>query len=795
MVLSAIPAVLLGTLINILDGISYGMIIFPSTGVFADLGSMGVSLFFVSTIAVQFTYTLGGSSFAGANGSMMIEVVPFFHMIANSIASEIGEEHPREIIATTLVAFAASSILTGLCFFLLGLLKLGTIVGLFPRHILVGCIGGIGAFLIQTGLTVSMHMSEEDFTMSFETLKTMFLDHHMLLLWTIPFALAVLLRIITHKFHHQLVFPLYFLVIPIIFYIVVASARLDLNKLRTENWLFDVGSASETPWYHYFSYLDHRLIRFGALWSTLPTQFALLFFNILHPPLNVPALAVSLDCECDTNKELMGHGYSNLLSGLIGSVPNYLVYVNTLLFYRVGGDNRVAGFLLALSTCVLLFIGVGPIAYIPVMVVGALIFVLGIDLVKEALWDTRHRVSRVEYVTIIGIMIVMTAWDFVTGVLFGIVVSCFFFVVQNSQVDCIRSIYTGDTAMSAVRRSGLQRAYIREVAKHTTILRLQGFLFFGTISRVEETIKGLFEAPSWQKNPIQFLVIDMVHVAGVDMSAAEAFVRIQRLLFAKRVVLVFCGFSDDSVVGKALQNVGVLDAEGVELFSTFNDAMEWTENEYLHSWFRSHPLEPPRTLLPVPVRRDPSWDVHHIADPFAVSPRRSHIWDVGNKTIGIEFDSNLSETDLTSNPLNTLSRAFPWGTNDAQKFKGIVRYFSRLIVPTGHILWKQDDSPDGLYIVESGVLRATYKFRNQTQSLEETMVSGTIAGELSALSSLPRNATCIVEHHATLWKMSMQDLDKLRRDEPALSAWFIQLILKAGKTDYDILLSAVACRQ
>ena len=28
-----------------------------------------------------------------------------------------------------------------------------------------------------------------------------------------------------------------------------------------------------------------------------------------------------------------------------------------------------------------------------VMVVGALIFVLGIDLVKEALWDTRHRVS------------------------------------------------------------------------------------------------------------------------------------------------------------------------------------------------------------------------------------------------------------------------------------------------------------------------------------------------------------------------------------------------------------------
>jgi SulP family sulfate permease len=44
--------------------------------------------------------------------------------------------------------------------------------------------------------------------------------------------------------------------------------------------------------------------------------------------------------------------------------PNYLVYVNTLLFYRVGGNTRVAGFLLAGATALLLVIGTGPIAYI-----------------------------------------------------------------------------------------------------------------------------------------------------------------------------------------------------------------------------------------------------------------------------------------------------------------------------------------------------------------------------------------------------------------------------------------------
>jgi SulP family sulfate permease len=82
------------------------------------------------------------------------------------------------------------------------------------------------------------------------------------------------------------------------------------------------------------------------------------------------------------------------------------------------------------------------------------------------------------------------------------------------------------------------------------------------------------EGPSWQSNPVRFLVLDFTRVAGVDMSAAEAFVRIHRFLSAKSVTIVFCGFSADSSVAKALQSVDVLDSDHVELFSTFDDAME-----------------------------------------------------------------------------------------------------------------------------------------------------------------------------------------------------------------------------
>ena len=89
----------------------------------------------------------------------------------------------------------------------------------------------------------------------------------------------------------------------------------------------------------------------------------------------------------------------------------------------------------------------------------------------------------------------MTAWDFVIGVLFGIVVSCercpwnsergwnanmslnfqgFFFLIQNSQMQSICAIHMGNTTMSAICRPSLQRAYIWEVSKQTTILCLHG---------------------------------------------------------------------------------------------------------------------------------------------------------------------------------------------------------------------------------------------------------------------------------------------------------------------------------
>lgn len=122
---------------------------------------------------------------------------------------------------------------------------------------------------------------------------------------------------------------------------------------------------------------------------------------------------------------------------------------------------------------------------------------------------------------------------------------------------------------------------------------------------MEEKCRAYLEAATWEKNPIRFLIIDLTLVNGIDLSAAEAFVRLHRLLEARRVQLVFCGQLATSDVAKALQAVNLWHGNA-EVFATLNEvnlllvttwpevvliqldkALEWTENAYIRLWYGS----------------------------------------------------------------------------------------------------------------------------------------------------------------------------------------------------------------
>ncbi|KUM55785.1 hypothetical protein ACN42_g11451, partial [Penicillium freii] len=582
---SLVPAVLLGLLLNILDALSYGMILFPlGEPLFAHLGTDGISMFYVSTIISQVVFSCGGSIFKGGIGSEMIEVVPFFHQMAFTIMNSIGKDNPKSVIATTILAFSVSSILTGLVFFLMGVCGLGSLIGFFPRHILIGCIGGVGYFLLQTGVEVSARLPGS-FEYNLPTIQKLFhLDTFSL--WMIPLFLAIGLLVLKRFVRSNFLVGGYFIAVAVVFYIVIFSARISMGALRHNGWVFAAPS-SNNPWYHFYSLYDLSEVNWTAFGETIPAMFALTFFGVLHVPINVPALGISTgEDNLDVDRELMAHGVTNALSGFVGSIQNYLVYTNSLLFIASGGSSRLAGLMLAAATAGIMVIGPVIIGYIPIMVVGALIFLLGIELLQEALVDTWGKLTRLEYLTVVIIVVTMGAWDFVVGIFIGIILACVNFVVQTSRKSAIRATFSGEISGSTVRRPPIQQQFLREAGQQTLMIKLGGYLFFGTIVNVENTMRGLIEEEAFDRRPIRFVILDFSRVYGLDFSAAEAFTRINRVLRKRNVQIAISGLNVEGDVGKSLQNVGLFEPEsGVPIFEDLNSALEFCENNYLKVFY------------------------------------------------------------------------------------------------------------------------------------------------------------------------------------------------------------------
>ncbi|KAL7925087.1 sulfate transporter family domain-containing protein [Trichoderma austrokoningii] len=774
---SCLPAVAVGLLLNILDALSYGMILFPlGTPIFSHLGSAGISIYYVSTIVSQLVFSTG-SIFRGAVGSELIEVVPFFHNMAAKILDIVGEENPDAVIATTIVAYALSSLLTGLVFYLMGKFKFGYMVGFIPRHILIGCIGGVGWFLIATGFEVSARL-EGSLEYNLDTLGKLF-ETKTIPLWICPLILAMILFYGQMKGASKYFLPLFILAIPLVFYLFVFSLDvLDPSTLRDHGWIF-VGPPPDEPWWYFYTLYQFQLVHWGAIVEVIPAMFALTFFGILHVPINVPALALnSGEDHADLDKELRLHGYSNFISGCIGSIQNYLVYANTVFFLRSGGNRRLAGYMLALLTFGVMVIGPSIIGWIPVMMVGTLIFDLGFELLLEAVWLPRKKLRPAEYLTVIVIVLVMGIYDFVVGIGVGILLAFVSLIIQTSRVSAIRASYDGDVATSTVRRNPSQDNYLQKVGRQIYIMKLTGYLFFGTVVSVEAKIRALVDDHAFAQKPIKFLVLDMWHVSGLDYSAGEAFNTISRILNKKGVHFVLSGIDSESELGRSLRAVG-LGSGSIEvmMLPDLNSALESCENELLKTLYaRQDELNSAKSSTQ-------NLDVPTTSTTFASfdaplnSPRRNYLAEAAHDALDTVEIQRRSRWQSFNEPLRLMLQIFQGLSDKNEDFWfQATPYFTRKEYPAGTTLFKRGEPADGFYLLERGIIRAEYDLPQGW--LCESIVAGTTLGELPFFSETSRTATAQVERDCTVWLMDLESWGKLQQKEPEIAREFLKISLK-----------------
>lgn len=789
---SLLPAVFLGLLLNILDALSYGMILFPlGNEVFSDLGSDGIAIFYVSTIVAQVVYSSGGSVFRGGIGSEMIEVVPFFHKMAFTILQRVGDQNPKAVLATTILSFAVSAVLTGVVFFLMGACKLGLLIGFFPRHILIGCIGGVGWFLVATGVEVAARLPG-NLEYNLDTIKQLFRGDTVAL-WTVPLLLAITLHIVQRFVKSNLLVGSYFIAVGAVFYFFKFALGISMETMHSGGWVFDP-PPSGNPWYHFYTLYDFKVVDWEALADTVPTMFALTFFGILHVPINVPALGISTgEDNLNVDRELVAHGISNCVSGLFGSVQNYLVYTNSLLFMDSGGNDRLAGLLLAASTVGILIAGPAIIGYIPIMVVGALIFLLGIELLEEALVGTWGKVHKLEYATIVIIVVTMGAWDFVIGILVGIVLAALSFVVQTSRRTAIRATYSGEIAKSLVRRPPVQLKFLKETGEQIFLIKLAGYLFFGTIVGVENRIRALLADDAFRDRPLRFLVLDMAHINGVDYSAAEAFTRIHRLLQKRGVEFVVSSLNIDGEIGQALRSVGLFaEDSGVELFPDLNVALEHCENNLLTALYRQQEQRRTKrigTHLDVPRPRSQELSSSYRAEFMGSSPRRNHLHQVAQITLD-EDRSSTAVWQSFKQPLPLMLQIFADVSDKSEDFWfRATKHFERIVYPSGCVLFNAGEQASGFYLLEEGLLRCDYDWPQGRYS--ELIVAGRPCGELPFFSQTSRTATMVAEKDSITWRLDDKNWHEMQAQDPDVAQELLVISLRLTKERMDAVTSYI----
>ena len=193
------------------------------------------------------------------------------------------------------------------------------------------------------------------------------------------------------------------------------------------------------------------------------------------------------------------------------------------------------------------------------MLVGGVLVFLGLAFIVEWVWDKRRTLPTVEYVVVLVILAGIIAKGFLPGVVIGLVMAVVLFAVSYGRIELVHEVAFGDTYRSNVDRPPAERAALRTMGERVQVLRVNGFVFFGSASGLLERIRKRVETA-----PPRFLLMDLRQVTGVDASAVVSFVKVIHLAEANGFELVLAGASDP--VRKQLERGGVVASDGVVRF-------------------------------------------------------------------------------------------------------------------------------------------------------------------------------------------------------------------------------------
>jgi sulfate permease, SulP family len=452
--------------------------------------------------------------------------------------ASVGRCEVPDVFLTVVAATLVVTVSCGVIFLVLGTFRLGNLVRFIPYPVVGGFLAGTGWLLFKGGITIASGVEVRFST--FEFLKSTF---HLLTSpvtlkrWLPALAFGVILYLAVRLVKKPLVIPIVLGLGLGLFAIGMLATGSSVEAAKHGRWLLGPFESVRLwqPW-------SLRSIT-GADWSAVLSQWAgiatAVFVATIAILFNVSGTEVVLHRDLDTNQELRDSGVLNVVSGALGGIPGYHALSLTSLAERMSVDARAAGLIAAAVPLAGVIFGASVIELIPRMIVGGVLMFLGLAFLVEWVWDKRKVLPPLEYGVVLVILAVIIGRAYLPGVVVGLVLAVVLFAVNYGRIELVREVAFGQTYHSNVDRTPAERGALRTMGDKVQILRVNGFVFFGSANSLLERIRKRAETDA-----PRFLVIDLGRVTGVDSSAVVAFIKVVHLAEASGFELVFTGTSD-----------------------------------------------------------------------------------------------------------------------------------------------------------------------------------------------------------------------------------------------------------
>lgn len=694
--------------LNITYAISLAAFIF--SGNIANYFPTGAGILLVATAVSAFIVAVG-SSIPGVISTPKGMLCAVIAMMAASIAATVSQ---HQVLPTIIAAIMISSVLTGLCLFLLGSLHIGNLFRFIPYPVIGGYFAGTGLLLVKGSFPVMA-----DVSLKFANLQVLAQNNN-LILWLPGILFAILLLGAERRYKHSLIMPGLLLSGAAVFYIMLYLSGTSIAEARGIGLLLpDFISGNLLP---PIGLTLFKSVNFPELSRQLPSIMAIVFLSAITALLITSAMEIGTEKDLELDRDLKVIGIANMATGLTGGVVSFHTATDTILSYKLGAKSRLTGVWYAFICGAVIFIGPSIITYFPKPVMGGLLIYQGFDLLITWAYDSRLKLPKVDYFLVITILIVITFFGFLKGVGLGIIFATVLFIVNYSRINIVKYVLSGINHKSKVARASSHQKILNEKGEQIYILVLQGYIFFGTADKLLQQIKQRLEVKDIDVEeipPARFIVLDFRMVTNIDTSAVNSFVRIKQLARSKQVMLVFAGINASIIKQLKLVNYFDKDTDDAvcRVFRDLDHALEWCEEKLLDKEMASELIE-----------------------------------------------SSLSQqlTEWFSNP-----KVIP----------RFIEYLEQRFVFPGTQLFRQGDKADTLYFIESGKITILLELGKGNYIRLQTMGGGTVLGEMGLYTKTVRSATAVVRQQSTLHCLTRESFEKMQEEDPEVAAQFHQFIV------------------